>query len=78
MVFFNSFLSTIFYFCEHFYFHNFLFSLMYCSFNLWSDVGRSGVKKEGHRDLEADGVPVNLFIMHCQRVQGNAVNKMAG
>ena len=51
---------------------------MYCSFNLWSDVGRSGVKKEGHRDLEADGVPVNLFIMHCQRVQGNAVNKMAG
>ena len=50
---------------------------MYSSFNLWSDVGRSGVKK-GHRDLEADGVPVNLFIMHCQGVQGNAVKKMAG
>ena len=45
------------------------------SFNLWSDVGRSGVKKEGRRDLEADGVPVNLFIMQCQRVQGNAVKR---
>lgn len=50
---------------------------MYSSFNLWSDVGRSGVKKEGHGDLEADGVPVNSFIMECQRVQGNAVKKTA-